>query len=329
MPVGLRLFLPEDWTADPARCALAGVPEAATAPQSKGQIALTELDRLRAESVRFGIVLTDAGYGCSAAFRHGHDARGLAWAVGIAKDQKVYDPDVRLVPPGVRARKPVPDQEPREAEAVLAKLPWRRVTWRQGTKSALSARFAMTRMRVGDGPVWANNRHLPGGEVWLVGEWRASGERKYYLSNLPLRTTRRVPAGTIKARWICEQAHQQMKEELGLDHFEGRSWTGLHRHALMRCNACAYQQHLRLVAPDRTDRGKRWPAYRGRRRLRACQPCVRPSSGGCSWRLSRPCNVRTVGIASGCCLTSKCPGSDRDLLIGHDHPGRRAAHSMA
>ena len=115
----------------------------------------------------------------------------------------------------------------------------------------------MTRVRVGDGPVWGNNRHLPGAEVWLVGEWRASGERKYYLANLPSRTSRRALAGTIKARWVCEQAHQQLKEELGLDHFEGRSWTGLHRHALMTCIACAYLQHLRLDQPDQAGRGKK------------------------------------------------------------------------
>ena len=257
VPVCLHLFLPEEWVADPKRCERAGVPEAAVVPQSKGEIALAELDRLQAEGVRFGVVLADAGYGCSAVFRHGLDARGLTWAVGIAKNQKVYDPDVRLVEPGGRARRPVPDQEPREAEAVLAALPWRRVTWRQGTKGALAARFAMTRVRVGDGPIWGNNRHLPGAEAWLVGEWRASGERKYYLSNLPPRTTRRVLAGTIKARWVCEQGHQQLKEELGLDHFEGRSWTGLHRHALMTCIACAYLQHLRLAGPDRTDGEKK------------------------------------------------------------------------
>ena len=255
VPVGLHLFLPEDWTADPARCARASVPEAMVTPRSKGEIALSELDRLRAEGLRFGVVLADAGYGCSAAFRHSLDARGLAWAVGIAQNQKVYATDVQLVPPGGRARRPVPDQEPREAEAVLAALPWRRVTWRQGTKGKLSARFAMTRVRVGDGPVWGNNRHLPGDEVWLVGEWRASGERKVYLSNLPPRTTRRVLAGTIKARWVCEQAHQQLKEELGLDHFEGRSWTGLHRHALMTCIACAYLQHLRLAQLEQAGRG--------------------------------------------------------------------------
>lgn len=118
------------------------------------------------------------------------------------------------------------------------------------------------------------------------------------------------------ARWVCEQAHRQLKEERGLDHFEGRSWTGLHRHALMACIACACLPHLRPAGLDRTGRGKRWPAYRDRRRLRARQPCVRPSSVGCSRRLSRPCDVRTVGAASGCHLTSRCRGSDRLRGLG-------------
>jgi SRSO17 transposase len=251
VPVGLRLFLPEEWTREPARCAAAGVPEAEVAARSKGEIALAELDRLLAAGVRFGIVLADAGYGASAAFRRGLDERGLFWAVGIPRNQKVYGVDVRLVAPGGRKRRPVPDQEPRPAEAMLAELPWRRVTWRHGTKGALTARFAATRIRVGDGAIWGNNRHLPGDEVWLVGEWRSSGERKYYLSNLPPRTSLRALAAAIKARWVCEQAHQQLKQELGLGHFEGRSWTGLHRHALMTCIAFAWLQHLRLAGQRR------------------------------------------------------------------------------
>jgi SRSO17 transposase len=256
IPVGLRLFLPEAWTADPERCAAAGVPEAEIAARAKGAIALAELDRLLAAGVRFGIVLADAGYGASKAFRHGLDKRGLTWAVGIARTRKVHGADVQPVPPGGRKRRPVPDQEPREAEAVLAGSPWRRVTWRHGTKGPLAARFAATRVRVADGATWGNNRHLPGDEAWLVGEWRSSGERKYYLSNLPPRTSLRALAGAIKARWVCEQAHQQLKQELGLGHFEGRSWTGLHRHALMTCIAFAHLQHLRLAGQRSTGSGK-------------------------------------------------------------------------
>ena len=89
-----------------------------------------------------------------------------------------------------------------------------------------------------------------------MGEWRASGERKYYLSNLPPRTSLWRLAATVKARWSCEQAHQQLKQELGLGDFEGRSWTGLHRHALMTCIAFAWLQHLRLAGQRRTGPGE-------------------------------------------------------------------------
>jgi SRSO17 transposase len=83
---------------------------------------------------------------------------------------------------------------------------------------------------------------MPGGEVWLVGGRRSSGEQQYYVSNLPANAHLKALATAIKARWVCEQAHQQMKEELGLDHFEGRSWQGLHRHALMTMIAYALKE---------------------------------------------------------------------------------------
>ena len=214
-------------------------------------------------------ILTDwtaSAWSCLQPFQLRPAAAGLlpptAAAVGpmrrFAPGLATTSAGVQLVPPAGRsARRPVPDQEPRAAEAVLAELPWRRVTtWRHGTKGALAARFAATRVRVGDGPTWGNNRHLPGDEAWLVGEWRPNGERKYYLSNLPPDTPLRELAAAIKARWVCEQAHQQLKQELGLGHFEGRSWTGLHRHALMTCIAFAYLQHLRLAEQRSTGSGK-------------------------------------------------------------------------
>src|SRR6266853_6292526 len=133
------------------------------------------------------------------------------------------------------------------AGEVRADARWRNITWRTGTKGKLKARFAAVRVRVADGPPQRirdkGQQHLPGDEAWLIGEPRMSGERKYYLANLPAKTDLRTLAATIKARWICEQAHQQMKEELGLDHFEGRSWQGLHRHALMTMIAYAFLQH--------------------------------------------------------------------------------------
>jgi SRSO17 transposase len=124
----------------------------------------------------------------------------------------------------------------------------------------MKARFAAVRVRTADGPpqrIWdKGQQHLPGDEAWLISEQRASGEKKYYLANLPAATDLRTLAATIKARWICEQAHQQLKEELGLDHFEGRSWQGLHRHALMTMIAYTFLQHRRLAQAGRKKRIK-------------------------------------------------------------------------
>ena len=113
------------------------------------------------------------------------------------------------------------------------------------------AEFAALRVRPAEGEQLRNGWHLPGEEVWLVGERRASGERKYYLSNLAADAPLEELAALIKARWVCEQAHQQLKEELGLDHFEGRSWRGLHHHALLCRLAFAFLQHLRLGGKKR------------------------------------------------------------------------------
>ena len=252
--VGLRLFLPESWTSDAARLDRARVPEELRPYRTKPEIALAEIDLVRAAGVRFGCVLADAGYGLSAAFRQGLSGRGLAWAVGIPFKQKVYPADVSMIFPVANRGRPrknaIPDMTSRPAQAMLETLPWRKVSWRRGTKGKLSARFAVVRVRVADGPPQRIHdmgaQHLPGEEVWLVGEHRTTGERKYYLSNLPADTPIRQLAGAIKARWVCEQAHQQLKEELGLDHFEGRSWKGLHRHALMSIIALAFLQSLRL-----------------------------------------------------------------------------------
>jgi SRSO17 transposase len=132
------------------------------------------------------------------------------------------------------------------------------VSWRNGTKGRLKACFAAVRVRIADGAPQRikdkGQQHLPGEEAWLIGEHRTSGEKKYYLANLPAATDLRTLAATIKARWICEQAHQQLKEELGLDHFEGRSWQGLHRHALMTMIAYAFLQHRRLAQAGRKKR---------------------------------------------------------------------------
>lgn len=269
--VALRLFLPAEWTADGARCEAAGVPpERVAAHRTKPELALGELDRLTAAGVMFGHVAADAAYGNVAAFRHGLTARGLTWAVGIAPGTQVYAAAVTLAPAakprrGPTSPRPVPAPPHVAAAAMLATARWRRVRWRAGTKGMLEGRFAVARVRVADGPADGNDDHLPGQLAWLVGEERADGERRYYLTNHPAGTPRRTLVRAIKARWACEQAHQQLKEELGLDHFEGRSWRGLHHHALLTTICLAFLQHLRLAyaPPAPAGRGKKIGARAG------------------------------------------------------------------
>jgi SRSO17 transposase len=192
------------------------------------QIALEELDRVRAAGVKFGLVVADAGYG-SADFRKALSARNLIWAVGVPRvqraspirvlscpRQKVYPLGVRVLPPPehFRGRKP--------KHPVV-------------TEDRISV----------DGPVRSRADHLPGDEVWVVGERRSTGEREFYLTNHCANAPLLTLVTAIKTRWACEQAHQQLKEELGLDHFEGRSWCGLHQAVLVMI-AFAFLQHLRL-----------------------------------------------------------------------------------
>ena len=225
--LSLRLFLPESWTLDRSRLKRAGVPVEYRKPRTKAEIALAEIDRVIAAGVRFSCVLADAGYGPNVQFRNGLTARKLTWAVGIPRHLKVYPADVRMIWPVAKRGRPrqrhVPDILSIPAEDMLANAKWRTISWRTGTKGKLKARFAAVRVRVADGPPQRirdkGQQHLPGDEAWLIGEHRMSGEKKYYLANLLAKTDLRTLAATSKARWICEQAHQQMKEDLGLDHF--------------------------------------------------------------------------------------------------------------
>jgi SRSO17 transposase len=278
--VGLRLFLPEAWTDDSERMARAGVPKDRQTALTKPEIAIEEIDRVIASGTRFGCVLADAGYGSSGLFRQALTERGLLWAVGLSRRQNVYPADVALIFPvaktGKRRKYHIPDRLAASAEAMLAKEKWQKVSWRRGTKGRLSCLFAASRVRVADGHKhrMSDNRVqcMPGDEVWLVGERRSTGEQKYYVSNLPANATIKMLVATIKARWVCEQAHQQLKEELGLDHFEGRSWIGLHRHAVMTMIAYAFLQSRRLKAAGRKKKNLRTATTTKHARHQASDP---------------------------------------------------------
>ncbi|CCA93871.1 hypothetical protein PP1Y_AT31187 [Novosphingobium sp. PP1Y] len=186
---------------------------------------------------------------------------------------------------------------------------WRKVSWRKGTKGRLTARFAAMRVRIADGAPQrigsAGAQHMPGEEAWLAGEHRSNGERKYYLSNLPADTPMKALTGAIKARWICEQAHQQLKEELGIDHFEGRSWAGLHRHALMSMMAYAFLQSRRLAQAGRKKESS------ARLLSPACQQCARRSLTAC--HAHHPMIAHTADAASTDLPAYFCQSSARTV----------------
>ncbi len=204
--MALRLFLPETWTSDRGRLERAGVPVEYRIARTKPEIALAEIDRMMSIGVRFGCVLADAGYGLSAPFRQGLTARKLAWAVGIPRHLKVYPVGVQLIWPiagrGRPRRRHIPDVLSMPAEKMLAAAKWRTISWRTGTKGKLKARFAAVRVRIADGRPQRirdkGQQHLPGKEAWLIGEHRMSGEKKYYLANLPEKALRSLRAPEIK-----------------------------------------------------------------------------------------------------------------------------------
>lgn len=184
--IGLRLFLPESWTSEPARLERARVPDDRRDYRTKPEIALEEIDRAWQAGVRFGCVLVDAGYGLSAPFRQGLSERGLTWAVGIPYKQKVHFADVTMIFPVAGRGRPrerhIPDVKSVTAKAMLDGTKWQTVSWRKGTKGRLSARFAAVRVRVADGPTQRIHdmgaQYLPGEEVWVIGEHRSTGERR-------------------------------------------------------------------------------------------------------------------------------------------------------
>ena len=264
VPIALRLFLPESWDSDERRRRKCGVPEAVH-HRPKWKIALEEVDRAMAWGAQFAEALADAAYGSCGEFRRGLSERKLRWTVGILPQQQVYPDDVTLsvAAPGGKGRPPkhrapsARSVSARETIESLGPRAWRTIGWREGTKGPLRARFAIVRVRAADGAGTSRGRRNPGESVWLICEERENGERRYYLSNHPLSAPRQRLAASVKSRWSCEQAHQQMKQELGLNHYEGRSWSGLHHHCLLTLIAYAFLQHLRLAGKKNFARASR------------------------------------------------------------------------
>ena len=240
VPLGLRLFLPEVWLEAPARLDQAGVPESERRALSKGEIALELLDAVRSEGVLPGqVVVGDSGYGVSGPLRAGLAARNLHYVLGVTGEMVVFlaEPRWQAPGPGRRARPRLHHRleagspRPLSLREVAARTSLRKVTWREGTKGPMAGRFAWLRVWPAHG--WATGGCAHEEPFWLLIEEQPDGTIKFAFSNLPVRTTRLQAVRLWRQRWKIEQGYQQMKEELGLDHFEGRSWRGFHHHAAL------------------------------------------------------------------------------------------------
>jgi len=238
LPVRYRLYLPQEWAADAARRGKAHVPEEIVF-KTKPEIALDQLRWACAAGLPRGVVLLDAGYGNHTSLRTEIGALDLAYVAGILSNTSVWAPATKPLPPKRYSGRGRPPTRPRRGKGhkpVSVKelafgLPldaWRTATWREGSTGRLSSRFARVR-------VHAARRGGTGEEEWLLIEWPKAEKEptKYWLSTLPHDIALARLVDLAKLRWRIERDYQELKQELGLGHFEGRSWQGFHHHATM------------------------------------------------------------------------------------------------
>jgi SRSO17 transposase len=254
--IGLRLYLPKEWTDDPKRCRAAGVPEAVHF-QTKWQLALGEIDQAIAWGLQRRPVLADAGYGEIPEFREGLAGRGLVYVVGIPANHLVWPPDADPRPPTRTEKRGRPrthwrdeEMQPIQIARLVEGIPRQRfktVTWREGARGKLSSKFLAYRVR----PAEKHTKgKLPAEEQWLLCEWPdGDAAPKFHLSTLPKHLSLRQLVRIAKMRWRVERDYQDLKGEVGLDHFEGRSWRGLHHHATLCAVAHGFLALRRALFP--------------------------------------------------------------------------------
>jgi SRSO17 transposase len=245
-----ELYLPQSWTAAPAKLRQAGVPPTKWQFREKWKLALELLDQLRGE-LPYEAIVTDAGYGEIRPFLHALDQREQLFVAQIPESHCFWPATVALEErgrPGGRPRRfPMiadPQAQPLSAkawrqQAESGKLRWQKITLALQRKKTVAV--AAVRVRETTTQAWRR----PGPERWLLFERHRDGSYKYYLSNAPLQTSVKQMVGWAHHRWKIEQGYQQLKEELGLDHFEGRSWRGLHHHLTLCFLAYGFLQLLR------------------------------------------------------------------------------------
>jgi SRSO17 transposase len=254
-PMGALLYLPAAWTSDPARCAAAGIP--ATVPfHEKWRLALTLVRRTRAAGVTLTALVADAEYGDNSTLRHTLHRLRVPYALGISPTLTVFrgTPTLRVDPhqaPPRNRRGGWPDQTAVSVRTLSDALParaWRRVTWRNGTNPPWAADFAA--LRVTPATDWRHRRLAP--EVWLLCErgLGPTGRRKHYLVSLPASASLHQLVRLAHQRWAIEQHYQHLKTELGLDHFEGRTYPGWQHHMVIAAVAYAFLQRERMRPHD-------------------------------------------------------------------------------
>ncbi len=258
LPVGYRLYLPKEWAEDRARRDVAGVPDDIRF-KTKQQIALELIRRARASGLPVGVLLMDLDYGRDSRLRAGVSALGLSYVAGI-------QPNVLMWAPGTGPKRPdkslnnngrrgEPDLiSAKEVARALPKDAWRTITWREGSADWLSSRFARVRVRVG------SNGAIPGRvtEEWLLIEW-PEGETepakyKYWLATLPADISFSQLVDITKMRWRIERDYQELKQEVGLGHYEGRGWRGFHHHATLCIAAYGFLVSERAAIPPSASR---------------------------------------------------------------------------
>ncbi len=247
------LYLPQAWAEDRERCEKSGIP-AEVAYQPKWQLALAMLRRAHANGLS-GTVLADSLFGTVTEFREQLAAEDWTFCVGIDSTLKVIAADADLGPVPKYSGRGQPPKRPLKVRAG-AKSPnvrqwagehtadFRKVTWRAGSKGKMAGRFAAWRVRPAH-KLSAGKEPLA--SCWLLVEWPqdAPHPAKFFFSNLPERTSLKQLVATAKSRWWIEHSYRELKDELGLDHFEGRSWRGWHHHVVLVLLAYAFLQYVR------------------------------------------------------------------------------------
>ena len=243
LPVAYDLYLSADWVKDRSRCHKAGVPEE-IGFRRKWEISLDQIKQAGAKEYPKAPVVADAGYGNITEFRLGLRELELDYMVGIQTSTAVWPEGSGPLPPRPKKSKMgrprknlrrTSNHQPISVFELATLLPekaFRNVSWREGAKGEMQSRFAAVRVRASHEDMWRSEPHP---EEWLLIEWPETEKepRKFWLSSLPKTTSRKKLVTLAMLRWRIEHDYEELKSELGLDHFEGRSWRGFHHHGTL------------------------------------------------------------------------------------------------